>query len=71
MSVAETYSQTLGVIDLLIKAVEIDIVVACTLHLSEFQADLFCSHIIDINKLGAVFAVAALERIRKSISRIN
>ena len=53
MSVRQIECQTLRIVYSLIKAVEVDVVIAAALHLCELKCLLFSSHVVDINYLSS------------------
>ena len=70
MTVGEFKGKSLGVVDLLIEAIEVHVIVTAALHLCEIKAFLFGTHIIDINDLGIILGELASDRSGDSIRSI-
>ena len=62
VSVRKGKRHTLGVVDLLVKAVEVDIVISAAMHLCEVVCVLFTSEVVDVNKLGVRLGILASDR---------
>ena len=53
MTVGEPDRKSLGIVDLLVEAVDVDVVVSAGFHLRELECLLFGAHMVDVDKLGA------------------
>ena len=71
MSVAHLHTERLGTVDAVVKVLDVDIVVTCSLHLGELDKAVLCCHIVDVNELGVHLIILTCDDIRKRVSRIK